>query len=91
MWVLDGRADALFAYGFESGELLAEYALDSANDDPRGIWSDGVTIWVSDHGAKRLIAYRLPVLPDAETDPARRTRTTTPGNSSASATRSSRS
>ena len=46
----------------------AEYALDPANDDPRGIWSDGVTIWVSDHGAKRLIAYRLPVLPDAETD-----------------------
>ena len=90
MWVLDGRAGALFAYDFESGELLAEYELDAANDDPRGIWSDGVTIWVSDHGAKRLIAYRLPVLPDAETDPARRTRTTTPGNSSASATRSSR-
>ena len=69
MWVLDGRTDALFAYALASGELLAEYALDSANDDPRGIWSDGVTIWVSDHGAKRLIAYRLPVLPDAETDP----------------------
>ena len=69
MWVLDSRAGALFAYGFESGELLAEYELDAANDDPRGIWSDGVTIWVSDHGAKRLIAYRLPVLPDAETDP----------------------
>ena len=68
MWVLDGRADALFAYALASGELLAEYALDSANDDPRGIWSDGVTIWVSDHGAKRLIAYRLPVLPDAEAD-----------------------
>ena len=60
MWVLDGRADALFAYDFESGEVLAEYALDSANSDPRGIWSDGVTIWVSDHGAKRLFAYRLP-------------------------------
>ena len=69
MWVLDGRADALFVYDFESGELLAEYELDAANDDPRGIWSDGVTIWVADHGAKRLIAYRLPVLPDAETDP----------------------
>ena len=68
MWVLDSRAGALFAYDFESGELLAEYELDAANDDPRGIWSDGVTIWVSDHGAKRLFAYRLPVLPDAETD-----------------------
>ena len=91
MWVLDGRADALFAYALASGELLAEYELDAANDDPHGIWSDGVTIWVSDHGAKRLIAYRLPVLPDAETDPGEETRTTTPGNSSASATRSSRS
>ena len=28
-----------------------------------------MTVWVSDHGAKRLFAYRLPVLPDAETDP----------------------
>ena len=68
MWVLDGRADALFAYDFESGEVLAEYALDSTNSDPRGIWSDGVTVWVSDHGGKRLFAYRLPALPDAETD-----------------------
>ena len=59
MWVLDGRADRLFAYALASGELLAEYALDSANGDPHGIWSDGVTVWVSDHGAKRLFAYRL--------------------------------
>ena len=59
MWVLDGRRDALFAYDLKSGELLAEYALDGANDDPRDIWSDGVTVWVSDDGAKRLLAYRL--------------------------------
>ena len=60
MWVLDGRADALFAYDFESGELLGEYALADANGDPHGIWSDRTTVWVSDHGAKRLFAYRLP-------------------------------
>ena len=69
MWVLDGRADALFGYDLASGELLAEYALHDDNDDPRGIWSDGVSVWVSDHGAKRLFAYRLPVLsgePDAD-------------------------
>ena len=35
------------------------------NGNARGIWSDGVTLWVSDHGAKRLFAYRLPVPPDA--------------------------
>ena len=66
MWVLDGGKDSLFAYDLEGGELLAEYALDSANDDPHGIWSDRVTVWVSDHGAKRLFAYRLPALPDGE-------------------------
>ena len=69
MWVLDGRADALFAYDLASGDLLAEYELSSANDDPHGIWSDGSTFWVSNHDPKRLFAYRLPVLPDAETDP----------------------
>ena len=65
MWVLDGGKNALFAYDLATGELIAEHALDSSNDDPRGLWSDGVTLWVSDHGAKRLFAYRIPQ--DAET------------------------
>ncbi len=43
MWVLDGGKDSLFAYTLESGALLAEYPLDSANDDPHGLWSDRVT------------------------------------------------
>ena len=60
MFVLDGGKDSLFAYDLASGELLAEYALDPANDDPHGIWSDGVTVWVSNHDPKRLFAYRLP-------------------------------
>ena len=62
MWVLDSRADALFAYDLGSGDLLGEYALHSANGDPHGLWSDGVTIWVSDHGEKDLLAYRLPMI-----------------------------
>ena len=66
MWVLDGGKDSLFAYDLGSGELLAEYVLDSANDDPHGIWSDGIGVWVSDHGEKRLFAYQLPTLPDDE-------------------------
>ena len=65
MWVLDGGKDSLFAYDLASGELLGEYPLDSANSDPHGIWSDRVSIWVSDHGAKRLFAYRLPARPEA--------------------------
>ena len=66
MWVLDGGRDSLFGYDLVSGELLAEYALDDANDDPHGLWSDRVTIWVSNHNPKRLFAYRLPVLPGGE-------------------------
>ena len=70
MWVLDGGSRQRSSpTTSRAATCSAEYELDAANDDPRGIWSDGVTIWVSDHGAKRLIAYRLPVLPDAETDP----------------------
>ena len=65
MWVLDGSRNALFAYDLTIGDLLGEYALASANSDPRGLWSDGTTVWVSDHGAKRLFAYRLPAGPEA--------------------------
>ena len=48
----------------ETGELLGEYELASANRDPYGISSDGTSVWVSDHVAKRLFAYRLPAVPD---------------------------
>ncbi|MYD98710.1 MAG: cadherin-like beta sandwich domain-containing protein, partial [Gammaproteobacteria bacterium] len=57
------RIEVLFAYDVANGDFIAEYALDDANSDPHGIWSDGVTVWISDHGAKRLFAYRLPVPP----------------------------
>ena len=63
---------ALFAYDLASGELIAEYALDPANDDPHGIWSDRVTIWVSDDIAKRLFAYRLPAPEGPAADDAER-------------------
>ena len=65
MWVIDGGKDSLFAYDLATGELLGEYELVSANGDPHGIWSDRVTVWVSDHGAKRLFGYRLPARPEA--------------------------
>ena len=59
IYVLDSVKDALFVYDLETGELLAEYPLDKLNRSPRGIWSDGVMLWVSDDGAKRLFAYRI--------------------------------
>ena len=58
-WVLNANP-SLFVYDLESGEVVAVYDLAAANSDPRGIWSDGVSVWVSDHGAKRIFAYRLP-------------------------------
>ena len=60
MWVLDGRDDALYGYDLESGELLAGYALDDDNDDPRGIWSDGDVMYVADASDGRVYTYNMP-------------------------------
>ena len=61
---LDDRRNALLAYGLATGETLAGYELDPENDQPQDLWSDGVTLWVSNHDPKRLFAYRLPVTAD---------------------------
>ena len=66
IWVQDGlllvlnRNPSLFLYDQATGELLDELELDRIiNRSPRGIWSDGVTIWVSDDRSDRVLAYRL--------------------------------
>ncbi len=59
MYVLDSVKDTLFVYDLQTGELRAEHRLDKLNKSPRGLWSDGVTFWVSDGGAKRLFAYEF--------------------------------
>ena len=56
---MDSVEDALFVYQLATGALLADYSLDSLNQSPRGIWSDGLTIWISDDGANRIFAYRI--------------------------------
>ena len=57
MWVADASAGALLAYGVSDGArqsgrdvALAEDANDYANDheQPRGVGSDGTTLWVAD-------------------------------------------
>ncbi len=35
----------------------SDFALDAANIDPRGMWSDGSTIWVADADDRKLYAY----------------------------------
>ena len=48
------------ATGQEGQVILSKLiALDSSNSDPRGIWSDEDTIWVSDSGDDKLYAYDL--------------------------------
>ena len=64
LWVLEnggGADDEVYAYDLASGERLEgrEFQLDATNRAPRGIWSDGVTAWVSDSGQDRLFAYDL--------------------------------
>ena len=61
------RNDFLYAYAMEpeASEVgtLAPYksvTLDSDNSDPRGIWSNGDVMWVSDTGDDKLYAYDLP-------------------------------
>ena len=71
MWVADSGDDKLYAYVLTPGSTygnrdtskefnLADNtntALD--NGDPRGIWSDGTTMWVADSGDDKLYAYVL--------------------------------
>ncbi len=56
-----GADDAIHAYDLASGKRIQEreFELDETNRAPRGLWSDGVTIWVSDSGQDRLFAYKL--------------------------------
>ena len=70
--VLDLHGDQIFAYELPRTSAPAEAipyrrnpAKDLArmasagNDHAEGIWSDGTTMWVADHDADRIYAYRL--------------------------------
>ena len=36
-----------------------EFRTDGANLEPRGLWSNGTTMWISDSGGDKLFAYRM--------------------------------
>ena len=64
IWVLengDGADDAIYAYDLATGERLEdrEFGLHETNRAPRGSWSNGEVVWVSDSGQDRLFAYDL--------------------------------
>ena len=57
----DGADDAVYAYDLESGEPVPdkEFELDETNRAPRGVASDGVTMWIADSGRDTLFAHDL--------------------------------
>ncbi|WP_419932258.1 cadherin-like beta sandwich domain-containing protein [Candidatus Poriferisodalis sp.] len=82
-WVVDGTARAVIAHRLSDGQheaansfsLTLEGATfasaDNRDEQPFGVWSDGVTMWVSvrplktnqSHVGTRLLAYRMPAGP----------------------------
>ena len=63
MWVVEnGGTPDIFAYTLLDGMPDADKDITPhhANNDPRGIWSDGTTMWVvQTSGARHIYAYTL--------------------------------
>ena len=61
-------SNPLAVYDAATGALAGSWELDYRNRRPAGAWSDGVTLWVSNHPRTKMFAYRLPQLDGAEPD-----------------------
>ena len=67
MWVADVEGDRLYVYDLATGARAARGEFDladaiylvDANQYPRGIWSDGATMWVVDYDDERFYVYDL--------------------------------
>ena len=59
--VADNTDHKLYAYSIdgEARQESREFDLDSGNNESRGIWSDGNTVWVVDRTDNKLYAYAL--------------------------------
>ena len=57
--VLDSHGDKLYAYPFsgEARDTSKDLDLAGENAAPRGVWSNGTTIWVTDIDDRKLYAY----------------------------------
>lgn len=68
IWVSDDEAKRVFAYRvfdevlqrFEDEEFSFRSLLKAGNGNPRGIWSNGDTLWVADGQDRRVYSYNLP-------------------------------
>ena len=63
MFVVDSNDDKLYAYtvSTKANDSAKEFTLDSFNDEPRGIWGNADTIWVSQDGTgtdNKIFAYK---------------------------------
>ena len=71
LWVADLGDEQIYAYNLSmrmpDGTLMPdtsrEFALDTLNANPEGLWSDGTTLWVADSSSLQVFAYTLPVAP----------------------------
>jgi uncharacterized protein YegL len=64
MWVADRSDKKIYGYDLSNPNYVRLAGtigvLDCAgNDHPRGIWSDGATMWVGDDGKDRIYAYSM--------------------------------
>ena len=68
LWAL-GFYGILRAYNLSDGSEIPEWSVDLTPsglydtrdvEDPRGIWSDGATIWVVDQDIAKVVAFTLP-------------------------------
>ena len=64
IWVAqDGDFDKIYAYDLASGAHRPDRDIDTiddaGNDSPRGVWSDGTTMWVADGYDRKMFAYDL--------------------------------
>ena len=72
LWILDAASEKIFAYRLPERTAIVEtlpvgrqFAADlgrlqfAGNEHAEGIWSDGATMWVSDHVTDHIYAYRL--------------------------------
>ena len=59
-------SNPLAVYDAATGALVGSWELDRLNRSPAGMWSDGVTLWISNSRPSKLFAYRLPLFDGAE-------------------------
>lgn len=56
MWTTNSTGQTIFDGSHDPDK---DINLDNNNTNPRGIWSDGKTIWVTDSGSDKIYAYNL--------------------------------